>query len=93
MKTSREKWLQQVHINGCGCSQGYAAGYAEGLRKAVEIVGYHRDLPMRNEPFKAACRDIKVSLEATIFRITLGHDDDPSTEVGGGIESRNDKPE
>ena len=54
---------------------------AGGLDKAIEIAGYHQNLPARKDAFKAACRDIRVSCSATAWRIRRGEPEDPTSEV------------
>lgn len=77
-----------------GWQQGYEAGLkaaspdthglearAGGLEKGAEIARYFRDMPLRNEAYKAACREIETSCLATAIRIRLGKPENPTSDV------------
>jgi hypothetical protein len=70
-------------VTSTGLLATQSVARAGGLMKAVEIVNYHASLPSRNEAWKAACRDIAVSCEATAGRILRGEYEEPTSDVMG----------
>lgn len=54
---------------------------AGGLDKAAEIARYWAAMPMRNDAYRAACREIETSCLATAGRIRRGEYENPTSDV------------
>ena len=62
--------------------EAWNEGYSDGIGKGRKIASEHKNNPLRNDAYRAACSEIMISCEATINRLKRGEHEDSTTEVG-----------